>query len=529
LACLPWQVAFSQNLKAKADENPLSTVFYLLSTTDKESKEDQKVCLAKSFAAVNKLAESKKSAGMFKDGGYAEDNLISVVNTLIKNKKIKEASDFATYLLKRFDYESYELKNLWNPLVVLNRGDEAVSIADRFDDDDKVEAYFAVADSYLKQNKSKQALEIVDKISPTVEKSVYDKDLARISLFYAKLGKEELSLKFAEKSMKSVKWETGIMEVDSQIIAGDVFEAYLLLGKYDLAAEILQKRGTSDEPKSLIQTAESYLSKGNRRKADELFEKSLSRLNPTDYSDSFDLGRLIEIYLKIGETDKAEKIAENLSGSGYAQQGKLLEIADYYLKTGNKLKASEILNFALEQTKKIDISEAENGQLWTSNKWDQARYQSQIALRFIDMQFDKEALALISQLKKPYLKALMLTEFVSVNKKRLHSQKLNSYLDEALLLLRLDKTEIFDSKRYDVFAITARNFAEIGMKQKSADVFAETLISLDKYVIKEGSENGLLFAMCNIGVEFESSKIKPNQKVKSALRNIIKNWENDEY
>ena len=76
---------------------------------------------------------------------------------------------------------------------------------------------------------------------------------------------------------------------------------------------------------------------------------------------------------------------------------------------------------------------------------------------------------IISQLKKPYLRALSLTEFVSVNRGRIPTRKLRVYLEEALSLLRVEQTEIFDSKKFDVFAITARSFAEIGMTEKAND------------------------------------------------------------
>lgn len=524
-------LVFSQDLCRQAEENPLSTVLYLLSTTEKDSKEEQKACLAKSFAKVNKFGESEKAAQMFVDGGYAEEDLIAVVKIFIESKKTKEASEFASLLLKRFENDGYRLKNLWEPLVTLNRTEEALNIADQYNDDDKVDAYFLISEALLKIKKNAKVVEILNKISPIVEKSKYDKDKAKLALFYAKLGKEKKSLQFANESLKKVVWETksGILAPDDSWIVRDVFDAYLILGKYDLAFELLQKQDKTDEPKSIIKIADSYIAKGNYQKANELFEKSLKQLNPKDYSDSFDLGNIIEIYLKIGEIEKAKSLTKSLTGSNYLQQELLLKIADFYIKKKNKTKASEILNFALEQTKKIDTSEAENGSLWTSGKWDQAKYQSQIAIRLIDMQLDKKALELISQLKKPYLKALILTEFVSVNKKRILSKQLNAHLEEALLLLRRKRTDVFDSKRFDVLAITARNFAEIGMTEKANDVFAETLSLLDKEMIENGSDSSLLFAMCNIGVEFEKSKIKANEKMKESLRNIIKNWENEEY
>lgn len=468
---------------------------------------------------------------MFVGGGYAEEDLIAVVKAFIENIKTKEASEFASYLLKRFENESYRLKNLWEPLINLNRTDEALNIANQYDDDDKVDAYFLIAQALLKRNQNTKILEILNKISPIVEKSSYDTDKAALALLFAKIGKEKESLKFANDSLKYVVWKTksGILEPDDSWIVSDVFDAYLLLGKYDLVFGLLQKREKSDEPKSLIKIAGSYFTKNKHKKANELIEHSLKQLNPKDYSDSFDLGNIIETYLKIGEIGKAEKLTKSLTGSNYMQLKLLLKIADFHIKKKNNSKASAILNFALEQTKKIDTSEAENGSLWTSGKWDQARYQSQIILRFIDMRLDKQALGLISQLKKPYLRALILTEFVSINKKQIPTKQLGNYLEEALSLLKLKKTEIFDSKKFDVLAIAARNFSEIGMKEKANDVFAEALSMLDKEMIEGGSDSRLLFAMCNIGVEFENSKIKANEKLRQSLRKIIKSWENEEY
>ena len=520
---------FSQYLRQKAEESPLSTVFYLLSTTEKDSKGEEKACLARSFAKTSKADESRKTAEMIEKSSYGENSLISVVNNLIENKKLKEVNDFASYLLTRFEHDSYTLKNLWNPLIVLKRENEVVRIIDQFDDSDKIEAYFAMAEVYLKLKNPQNALKLIERISPLVEKAGSSQDEAEISLFYAKLGREKQSVIFAKSALKNVKWKTGILERDDTWIVDDVFKAYLVLGKYEPAHEMLEKLGKAEDAGRLIEIAESYLEKGNRRKAVEFLSVSWNLLDAKEYGDSFDLGKVVEIYLKLGETEKAERIAKNLSGSEYMQQKQSLNIADFYIKKKNTPKASEILDFALKETQKIDISEEENGMYWTSKRWDQARYQSQIALRFIDMKSDKTALEIISQLKKPYLRALALTEFVAVNIKRLPSTQLNSYLEEALKLLKQEKTDIFDSKRFDVLAITARSFADIGMKEKSNEVFAETLSILRKDMIEHGSDDSLLFAMCNIGIEFDKSQIKPSQKVQESLRGIIKIWEDDEY
>lgn len=120
---------------------------------------------------------------MFEDGSYAEDELISVVNNFIESNNLKEANDFVSYLLTRLEHDGYTLRNLWNPLIVLNREAEALKIADEFADSDKVEAYFAMAKAHLQQKNSQKALDLIEKISTTVEKSEERTDKSEISLF----------------------------------------------------------------------------------------------------------------------------------------------------------------------------------------------------------------------------------------------------------------------------------------------------------------------------------------------------------
>ena len=72
-------------------------------------------------------------------------------------------------------------------------------------------------------------------------------------------------------------------------------------------------------------------------------------------------------------------------------------------------------------------------------------------------------------------------------------------------------------------------FVEIGMNKRANAVFAETLTILSAEMIEQGTESGLLFAMCSVGVEFDKSGIKPGKELKNTLRQIIKNWENEVY
>lgn len=93
---------FSQNLRQKAEESPLSTVIYLLSTTDKDSKQEEKACLAKSFARAEKFGEIENAVKMVEDDSYVDEKFVALVNELIANGKINESSKLASVLIRKF-------------------------------------------------------------------------------------------------------------------------------------------------------------------------------------------------------------------------------------------------------------------------------------------------------------------------------------------------------------------------------------------------------------------------------------------
>lgn len=523
---------FSQDLRRKAEENPLSAVLYLLSTTEKESRAEQKACLATSLAAAGRFEEIEDAARMVDEGSYVDKDFIALAQYMIAQGKVSEASRLVSFLIANAGDDEYKRQLLFKPLILLKRDADALELLNKFPDWEKTEGAFELARVYLETGQTAKALEVIGGVAQLVENSKYGEDKADLGLFYARLRKQPEALRFLQEALKKLAWKSGKPEYTEGRILDRVVDAYRALGKNEEAGEILTRRGEAkklEEPATLIETAESFLARGDRAKALELFEQSLKRLNPRDYGDSFELGKLVEIYLSLGETEKAEKIAGSIGGSDNMQQKHLLGIADLYIKRKKNSKASELLYFALEQTKKIDTSEEESGALWTSKRWELAQYQSQIAIRFINLKADRQALELIAQIKKPYLRALTLTKFVELNKNRLPAEQLRPRLEEALSLLRRQKTDIFDSRKFDVYAVAARVFAEIEMEERANEAFAEALSALSREMIDDGSDGSLLFAMCSIGVEFDKSKIKPNEKLRESLRQIIKSWENEEY
>jgi tetratricopeptide (TPR) repeat protein len=519
--------ARAQKHPAQAEENPLSTVTYLLSTTDKDDKEGEKACLAKSLGRTDRFNDIPRAIDMVVTDSFVDQDLTVVVWELIARGKPKEASTLVSLLLQRFGDSDYKLKNLIKPMIVLQRDAELDSLIEKFEPTEKIDLLFKSADVYRELGNTDKALDQLERTVGLAKASKYAADRAELALRYAQVGRQIEATELIE---------TILRELDPKVrninVVHDLMSAYRALGKFPEANELSRRfeNGLNiDETSDLVSTASRLITDGARPNALDTLARALTQLDPKEYADSFNLGDIIEIYLKIGEVKKAEQVAMSITGNRHIQQGQLLAIADRYIKAGNKTKARDILRFALQQTYKIDTSEPESGNLWTSGKWEQAQYQSQIVIHLMDLGRDTEALSLTRRIMKPYLRALVLTEYVAVNKKRISARKLGPYLEEALQLLRLPKVDVFDSKRFDVYSIAARNFAEIGMPTRANEIFAETLTELDKYVIEDGSDSALLFAMCNIGVEFERSKIKSDAKVKTALRKIIRNWENDEY
>jgi hypothetical protein len=522
-------VGISAQDKLKADESPLSTAFYLLSTAEADDKVEQKACLAKSLAKTSRFGEIERVAQMAKSGSYADTNFVTVVNELISHGREKEALQFVSFLERRFTGETDKLQMLFGSLVRLKKDADALRILQEFDESDKIDGSFALTKAYLDSGHKEKASPILADVSELVGRSKYGEDKANLAYYYATLGNRTEALKFANEAMKTVTWTSGKPEYTEGRIVDRVFEIYKLLGKDEEAGELLFRQGIAEEPVSVLNEVQFHISHGNKLKANELLRDMESRLDPANDWDGIDLGRIAEMYLKLGNAEKAEFLVKRLKGNEYVLRRELLNISDFYALRNNKSRAYTVLRSALEETKQIDTSEPESGLMSTSGKWDRAQYESQIALRLMDMHFNKDALQVIAQIQKPYLRALALTEFVSVNKKRLSSSSLIPYLNEALALLRRDKTDVFDSKRFDVYAILARSFAELGLGEKANEIFTETLSKLDKEMREDGSDSSLLFAMCNIGVEFETSNIKADENLRGSLRNIIAHWENDDY
>lgn len=529
LILLSTSFLFSQTIPETAVESPFSTALYLLSATDKDDREAEKACLAASMVSAGKYDALISVVEMVEEDSYVDEDFAALANTLIDKGRISEASELVSFLLKKADGSEYDLKFLFKPLIRLNRGSDALEAISNLTDSDKIDSSFELAKIYMEFGQAENALSVIKNIVHLVEESKYDEDRADLALNFAQLGKKEDALRFLNRSLENLKWQSGKPEYDEGRILDRAIDTYRILVMNKEADDLLARQGVVEEPATQFEIARSYFRADNYEAAETLFESLLKNFDPANREHRYEFATLAEVYLKRGAIDKAEAIARRLIGNDNIQQTALLQVADELIKSDRKSEARKVLQFATQQTQKIDTSEEENGNLWTSAKMDQARYQAEIAKRFTGLQDDAAALRLISGIKKPYLKAQMLTNYVDASKDRLSGKALASHLETAVKLLRQKKTDIFDSRRFDVYGAVALGFAKLGMDKRSDEVFAEAISTLDREMITDGTDGGLLFGLCSIGVEFEKSGVKPNEGVKAALRTIIKNWENDEY
>ncbi|MBK7708485.1 MAG: hypothetical protein IPJ30_22685 [Acidobacteria bacterium] len=506
------------------DSSPLDAVFHILSQKEADSNGDEKACLARSMARSGRFSEVEPAAQLLKPGSY-RDELLAVVEEMLVLKRVDEAGKFVSYLIKRAGEDDFPEK-LVPVLIRLGRDREALNFLESLEPD--IDDAIPAIDEYLKLGKPDSAYALLKRYEKSVTDSKYPRDRSKYAVRAARIGKIDDAKRFAELALTEVDWSKERLEFEYARIVEEAVEVFALAGDWTRVDELIKKAGEDADVGRTYVLASIALRRNEKSRFEEFRRIIESTKDPTVYDDTFELDQLFELYLGMNDLDRSEAIAGKLTGNDHLQQSELMMLADRRIKIGDHARASELLELAFAATSRIDTSEAESGRLWTSGKWRQAQYRARIAVRYIDMRRDKRVLEIIRGLSKPYLKALALTEFVAVSRGRKPNAELRKLLDDAHSLVRTGRRQIFDSNRYDVYAIIARQYAQIGLPAKANEVFSEVL-SLDDEMYERGGDDYLLIEMCNIGTEFERSGIVADGKVRQSLRRIIEKFDKDEY
>lgn len=517
---------YGQTTRKVTIQDPLSTVSLLLSQTAPDEYRDEKICLVWSFFHVGSFREMVAATMFVETGSFHDDDFLAIAKRLLMEGKRPEANEFADLLLRRAGDDRDRKRKLTGLLSDLGRENEALELGNNEDGTLDVETYLEVADGLIRRPDRQRAKKVLESIEPEIEKSEWIRDIARFALHSARLGESEKASRYLNIVLDRIVWrENDIeMEFDQRVALDDVTDALFRLSRFDEAESVINRRGFSKDGKWLFTQAVARYEHRESAKGDELIERILKNSNPAEYGDSFILGDIVDHFVRRGRLDRAVAIAKSLSGNEYTRQSKLMELFERFIREKKSMDAADALDFAYERTSKIDVSQPESGNRWSSGQWEQAQYRARIALRFARIGHRERALRMIRDLEKPYLRAQALAEFAGISAKFLPKPKLAAYLEEALQSVREENEIVFDAKRFEVYPIIAQAFSAMGFKSRSNAVFAEAIL---RAVEANGTRSSVI-PVCRIGVDYRKSRLGVDAKMRSALDSLAKVWEEDQ-
>lgn len=526
----------AQDLRKESVKNPLDCALYLIKTENElEKRSDEIIYLANFYW---KLGQRKKALEV----AQLDTNYNSKVRLLVsfaqELKRENKATESEQLYLKAFSMlkENADFDSVWKnetlveiikTLVESNHAPEILEIADGINDnDDKAFILLAVADGYLEIERKDKALELIPRIIQLAQRSEW-KDLelfacAKAATIYLKSGKENEANNLYREVLKN---SASLQEVENIFVDDlwrEVFKGYKSVGKYDKAIETLldyQQINTLGAKSSYTDSnlVETYLANNQKENATDSLRQIIADDN------GYDSLWVAKIFLKIGEEDLAKNIFFASQNDRYKQQI-ALELANNY-ENKNKIEfAVDILNLALKEVQKIKSDAPESEWMSTSPATEKARYLRDIANKFIELKQFDSALKVIQTIQKPYFKAQMLANLAEKH----NSKNAVQLLNQALKLMRNNNDSMLDAQKYQVWNQIAFGFAKIGDKNKAGAVFAE-ILSKDKEIYSGGLDGYLLQTLAETGYYFEMSGLKSDERVSSALQNIIKNWQEENF
>jgi len=524
----------AQDLRKKAEENPLDCVLFLIKTENNlEKRKDGLFSLANLYWKLGKRKTALEIVEINPDSDKKVANLIDFAKELKKENKTKEFEQLYTKAFSITKDEGFgsawkdeTLIDVIKTLTEFNHAQEVLEVASTINDkEDRAFILLAVADGYLSNGQKQQALDLLPQILQLANESKW-KDLqllakAKTGTIYLKAGNDKEAEKFYEEVLKSTPAIKEIENIFVDDLWREVFDGYKSVKNFDKAIQTLlaYKQFNSlnaDGYYTKTNLVETYLLNNQQERAVNLINQFLVD------DDAYSLWAA-ETFLKMNNENSAEKIFL-ATQNYYDKQQIALKLANYYEAKRKPEFAINILNIAFNEAKKIKSDMPENGMMSTSPAMRKARFLSDISKKFIDLnQFDP-ALRVIRSIEKPYYKARMLATLAGKQRTK-DSIKL---LNEALTIMRKHTDSLLDARKYQVWNEIAYGFAKIGDKNKAGEIFAE-ILTKDKDIYDDGLDDYLLETLAETGFYFEKSEIKADTKVIKALMRIINNWEKDNY
>lgn len=504
---------FAQDLRKKAEENPLDCAFYLL--TKSERRFDTKN-LADAFFEVGRYDDALRTIE-FKEYGKISW-LISHTSKLIEQGNETQAKTFLDKTMSLLGSEDADIDRddlifLAPLLIKYGRNEEALSLFNLSKNDYKPRTAIGISKAFIKANQPANALKL---LSFDFEDAEIDRKAEIIELF-ARLKQTERAKKLlAEFDMVTFLSEPSYH--NRRFTLFPLINANLALGRDDRANELWQQYGEQDDGYDWLKFIDALIEFGYREKADFY----LTQIE----SNSEMLGKegsgIIKRRLEFGDIEKALIIAEKISedDDNEAQQAAFMLIADFYIAENKTDSALKVLDGAFEGARKIVFQHDPMESIGVSSGSRKVIYLRDIYKRLMKLKrFDKAFLVvnkigsnhwIANRFIRETLADFVRQQIKSLPRKRIEAillQIQTTYTDKD------DNDEVIESK-----LLAAEIYGQIGEKTKAVSLLAEILKNVEDSYRKET-------ILIDVGKVFEQNKLKANANLKKVLKEFIEDAE----
>lgn len=503
---------FAQDLRKKAEENPLDCALYLISKDERKSEAKN---LADTFFEVGRYDDALRTIE-FEE--YRKISwLISHTSKLIEQGNETQAKTFLDKTMSLLGSEDADIDRddlifLAPLLIKYGRNEEALALYNLSEDEYKPRTAIGISKAFIKANQPANALKL---LSFDFENAEIDRKAEIIELF-ARLRQTERAKKFlAEFDMVAFLSEPSYH--NRRFTLFPLINANLALGRVDKANELWQQYGEHDDGYDWLKFIDALIEFGYRDKVDFYLTQmeSNSELLGKEGSD------IVKRRLEFGDIEKALIIAEKISedDDNDAQQAAFMLITDFYITENKTDSALKVLDGAFERARKIVFQHEpmQSASLGTQK----VIYLRDIYKRLMKLKQFKKAFTVFNAIGSDHwiAKDFVLESLFDFAKQQIKTLSRNE-IEKILKQIQnsvSDKDRDYYSTKAKIF--TVEIYALIGEKSKA--------VKLSTEVLKEGEEsccNKFEFLL-SVGKIFEQHKLKPDADLKKVLKEFIEDAE----
>ncbi|MGQ0542700.1 MAG: hypothetical protein ACT4O9_12735 [Blastocatellia bacterium] len=374
-----------------AHANPLDCALYINSIKRDAIDENR---LADALFEARRYSDLLELAKQEKKSRFRFSLLVTYGHKLLDAGNTKLALSFLQNAYEVFkndeEWSHREARLLLSAFIRLNKHAEVREIIDhQSDDEEQAILILSAAETYLKVGRKAEAINWLTK-ADLVQSSFEQVDfLFVIANLYHKLGMNSEALSELKTITLRAEQETDL-EIRNYIIL-DTLPVYVKLREWHLAEKYWNEYGDQASFYKIFRYAVALYGSGRKVQATRylsLLENDLEGLRQS--------GRqLVSFYLDNGQIEKASEIATLISteNDSYEQQMAFMSVADIYIKSGNRPKAIEILDFAFERARQIVYSHRIQDSIGASPGSRKGQYLHEISERLIKLQLYDRAFA----------------------------------------------------------------------------------------------------------------------------------------